>query len=384
MAMKDVVNNHSQHFDIEHTKNGDIFSTQSFALELVASSLDVTPSPCTNGVGGKRPSAYSYHAVKTAWPQGQWVQQYEYGHDVYQVIYRGVFGTTLGNFGYARPASHEADADSRALNKLYSLVKSSEVSLNTSIGEGRETLEMMRDIVKSAGKLRKSLKKLKRNLALDPLQTVGGLWLGWSVGLKPLLSDCENIRNHMANPNNDEIELRPVKSRASGFNKAVHANGSVEVSLSQYIQYGLRWRLRDLHLYENWRLGLTARPTLVWELTTLSFVVDYFVNIGQYLELLEASMYNNGIEFIDGYRTITQRTVEDWKFDESTPRSGPDNVSPSTVRFKVDGIQIQTAKERRVLTAFPPPPLPVFKIPRASGALLNIAALLSQILQKRA
>lgn len=384
MALKNSLTQDVHTFTVSTTKDGGTVSSTQHSTTLPTSSLDVVPSPCHNGTGGKKPGAYRYTSVKTAWPRGTWIQQYEYDHSIHQIIYEGRLGSTLGAFGWPFPPSLEDATDLRALNKLYDGIKSSEVSLNTSIGEGRETLEMMRDIAKSAIKARGRLKKLKRSLLLDPLQTVGGLYLGWSVGLSPLLNDCENIRKHMANVDNDQVRCRPITARASAYAERTSDNGNVTTDLSQRIQYGLRWRLANLHLFENWRLGLTARPTLVWELTTLSFVVDYFVNIGQYLELLEASMLNNGVEFIDGYRTFTERKTEDLHYDINTPRTGPPDTRPSTVRYELNGHQIHTFKERRVLSSFPSPPLPVIKIPRASGPLLNVAALLSQILSRRA
>jgi len=267
---------------------------------------------------------------------------------------------------------------------MYEKVRSSEVSLNTSIGEGRETLTMLRDIAVTARKVRKRLKKLSRDVAIDPLQTVGGLYLGWSVGLSPLLNDCENIRNHMANEDNDQIRIRPVNGRASAFQTSFSPDGFRIREMSERIQVGIRWRLANLHLFENWRLGLTVRPTLFWELTTLSFVYDYFLSVGQYLELLEASILNNGIEFIDGYETETVRTADEWKedfSDNSTPLqwSGPPVLRQRTIH----SVSVEQRKVRRLFDSFPTPPLPVVKIPRASGPLLNVAALLSQILSRR-
>lgn len=371
-------------YEVRYTKDGEVTSSQRFFSEWGTPhmSLDVVPSPCHNGNGRTAPSAYRYTSVKAVYPHGKTVQQYEYGGSVYQIIHEGKFGTMFGGFGYKMPSSQKDAIDYRALSKLYDQIKSSEVSLNTSIGEGRETLKMMRDIAVGARKANKSLRKLGRSLALDPLQTVGGLYLGWSVGLSPLLNDLANLRKHMANEDNDTVRCRPITARASSFQ--TESGSFWDTVLSERLQYGLSWRLSNLHLFENWRLGLTVRPTLAWELVTLSFVVDYVISIGKYLELLEASMLNNGVEFVNGYRTFTTKRSEDVHIDVSTPRSGPPDASPSYVSVKMDAILNTTTKERVVMTSFPSPPLPVVKIPRAAGPLLNVAALLSQILTRRA
>lgn len=371
-------------YAIVYTKDGVEFSRQKNFSDWGTPhhTLNVTPSPCHNGNGRTAPAAYRYTSEKAVYPYGRTVQQYEYGGSVYQIIHEGKFGSTFGGFGYPMPSSQESALEYRALSKLYDQIKSSEVSLNTSIGEGRETLTMMRDIAISARKARKSLKKLGRDFTLDPLQTVGGLYLGWSVGLSPLLNDLANLRKHMANEDNDTVRCRPITARASSFQTLGDKNW--DTVLSERLQYGLGWRLSNLHLFENWRLGLTARPTLVWELTTLSFVVDYVVSIGAYLELLEASMLNNGVEFVNGYRTFTTRKTEDVHIHQRPSRDPSLGWTPSYVSVDINAVLQVTEKERRIMYSFPKPPLPVVKIPRAAGPLLNVAALLSQILTRRA
>jgi hypothetical protein len=368
-------------FVIRYTQDGVTYDTQKFYSEWGTphTTLDVTPSPCHNGNGKTAPSAYSYTSTKSVYPKGIYVQEYVYAGSVYQIIQEGKFGTTYGAFGFPRPPSQRDALEYRALSKLYDQIRSSEVSLNTSIGEGRETLKMIRDIAVSAVKAKKGLKKLGKDLTLNPLQTVGGLYLGWSVGLSPLLNDCENIRKHMANEDNDTVRCRPITARASSYD--VKSGASWDITLSERLQYGLSWRLSNLHLFENWRLGLTARPTLLWELTTLSFVVDYFVSIGKYLELLEASLLNNGVEFVNGYRTFTTKTVEDLHYDLAGPPAT--DMTPVLKKYKIDAVEVTVAKRREIITSFPRPPLPVVKIPRAAGPLLNVAALLSQILTRR-
>jgi len=368
-----------------YTKNGATTNVVSKTQHLPVNLFSCTPNPCINRSDRKRPAAYSFSSTKTIWPHGRIYSEQNYNGDVLGVEQVGHFGTSFGTFlGAPVIASKLPECKSRALNKMYEKVRSSEVSLNTSIGEGRETLTMLRDIAVTARKVRKRLKKLSRDVAIDPLQTVGGLYLGWSVGLSPLLNDCENIRNHMANEDNDQIRIRPVNGRASAFQTSFSPDGFRTREMSERIQVGIRWRLANLHLFENWRLGLTVRPTLFWELTTLSFVYDYFLSVGQYLELLEASILNNGIEFIDGYETETVRTADEWKedfSDNSTPLqwSGPPVLRQRTIH----SVSVEQRKVRRLFDSFPTPPLPVVKIPRASGPLLNVAALLSQILSRR-
>jgi hypothetical protein len=151
------------------------------------------------------------------------------------------------------------------------------------------------------------------------------------------------------------------------------------------VEFGAEFEITDLHQFENWRAGLTARPTLVWELTTLSFVVDYFYNIGQYLELYEASVMNNGVRLVSGYCTHGTKNEQKKRLSYVTSHTYSPYyfmVSEELSRH-YECQRVVTAKSRSLLTSLPVPNLPTPKLPKASTPLLNIAALLSQFLSEK-
>lgn len=362
----------------------------------------VTPNPCTNNGNHKLPNAYSYTKKETWLPHGFMTSvAYPYGGSSSQGYLTDFYG-----YGYDVEqglTDNTNSVNNKALAKLYEAIRESEISVNTTIGEGRETLQMMKPIALGAVRLIRDLKRLRKKelalrralqrsgknvsdafvgLGVSPLQTVGGFWLAWSVGLKPLLMDVENLRNHVATLRAQDLDFN-VDSRAAMradvdkvvqiFERKVHVTGN---TLDQ-VEYGLTLAVTDLHAFENWRLGLTVRPTLLWELTTLSFVVDYFVNIGQYLELLEASMLNNGITFRSGYKTSLRRTSALYEVS-SYQVTGNKSFNSASYWTK----HVEATKTRTVLTSFPAPARPTVKIPTAATALLNCAALLAQLIKK--
>jgi len=317
--------------------------------------------------------------------EGYLTDFYGYGYDVEQGLVNN--SNTVNN---------------KALAKLYAKIRESEVSVNTTVGEGRETLQMLKPIALGAIRLIKDLRRLRKEVAVkrtlrkvgksvadtvvglgvSPLQTVGGLWLGWSVGLKPLLDDVSHLRDHVATLREKDLEFR-VDARSSMHvddNRTVQIyerKVNITAKVLDQVEYGLSLVVSDLHAFENWRLGLTVRPTLLWELTTLSFVVDYFFNMGQYLELLEASILNNGIAFRSGYRTDLRRTSALYEVS-SYAAFGGSSYSSANYWTKHN----YTRKQRSVLTSFPSPARPTVKIPSAASALLNCAALLAQLIKK--
>jgi len=363
----------------------------------------VTPNPCNNKGDHKTPTAYSYTKRESFCPHGRTANYTSSGSGSSSEGYLTSFYGPGIIFETALPDNTNS-VNNKGLAKLYNAIRDSEVSLNTTIGEGRETLQMIEPIAAGAFKLIRDLTRLRRKeiavrralaragnsvsdgitgLAISPLQTVGGLWLAWSVGLKPLLNDVENLRNHVAEVRKQDLDFQ-VDARSAmrvDFTKGEYLASGMKTTADAHVldqvEYGLTYAITDLHAFENWRLGLTVRPTLAWELATLSFVVDYFVNIGQYLELLEASIMNNGIAFRRGYKTTLRRTDAVY-FAKSKTLFGGGAYTETNLWTR----QIRSNKTRTKLTSFPSPSRPTVKIPTAAEALLNVAALLAQLIKK--
>ncbi len=373
-------------------------------------SFTVTPSPCANLGNRKDPVPYSFTKVEE-WPadgsQSEWYKT-TYWNGTSWVpgvfFYRGYGPEPSQSWYRYRLVVPYEDSYNRCLSKLWDEVRVSEVSLNTTVGEGRETLAMLSSVrgsalrvlrdLRSPRRLLKSLRKLGREVADNPLQSVGSLWLGWSVGWKPLLSDLENLSNHVLNANVESIVYEAMARSGWTFEDAIN-NGVSDYYWTgdrghyETLQYSVRHHMAmkfcitDLNQYEVWRAGLTVRPTLAWELTRLSFVVDYFYNIGQLLELLEASCLNNGIKFVSGYYTKTTKEERSFSLNWTTDRPVDPNGNITAHSANYRARKRVTTKSRSLLSAFPTPVLPVVKIPKASTPLLNIAALLSNLISRK-
>lgn len=369
--------------------------------------FNVSPSPCRNVGNHKDPTPYSFSKVTEWLPSGvktEWYVDNNFWNGTAWVAgvvrrYSAVGTIPPGpwyNYSLAVPAN---DVYNRALAKLYDQMKDSEIGINTSVGEGRETLQMISSIAKHAAVVLKDLRgskkrigKILRDLGTNPLNVTGGVWLSWSVGLKPLLSDIENLRNHVMSEKAESVAFS-VKSRSSWKHTAEIQNGVSDyywpgdrgryetLEYSAWHQLGVTYEIRDLHSYENWRAGLVVRPTLAWELLTLSFVVDYFYNIGQLLELLEASLYNNGLQFRGGYHTISTRESRTWALEYKTTKPITTGIAAETASMRAQ--KQATTKGRYLLTRFPTPEMPILKLPKASGALANCAALLTNFIQRK-
>lgn len=369
------------------------------------------PDPCINPSDRKIPGAYSFSKTVTSQPTGSVGGYYYWGNpgsrQRVENSYSGTFSSTIwdgfkngGQDGFGTPNLYDLEklaARNRAVNKLLDKIKDSEVNLSTTIGEGKETLQMVAAIARSVRSplkaLRSAVHKSRKgsraeNITRDTLVTVGGLQLAWSVGLAPLLSDCENLRNHAQAAESMDL-MYSVKSRgASHLEWTSHPSEweTFENEISNWYQFGATYRVGDMHAFENWRAGLTLRPTLAWELTTLSFVVDYFLQIGNFLAALEASYLNNGIVLLHGYETQSEwklSTYSHFRPDDPVDSGSSNGLTDhhlGVVRGK--GSRQWVRKSRSRLYSLPNQALPTIKLPTASTQLLNCAALLSMLLRK--
>lgn len=364
----------------------------------------VVPSPANNTGGpNRRFSPYSFdkrveRGCRGEQVYGQWGRDPLDTTSTTQWLEWGSYGcyglgTSWGRYTLTPSVNSQNTARNKALEQLYDGIRHSEISLNTSLGESRETFEMLHNIVQrfKTDKYRTlitSTQELVRALRRDSRKTLSSGWLGWHVGWKPFLQDISNIFQHFTTlqtqPHLDFVGV--TKARASERDvQTKFGGGTLESYTASYrYEFGVRYRIENLALFNTWQLGLTARPTLVWELTSLSFVIDYFINIGQYLALLEAGIANNGITLLDGYQTYSSRQQWSSAWSTTSPRPPYPGAGGTTgailIRGSNDCTLDRTVKERSILTSLPIPVMPTFKIPKASEQLLTCAALLSGLI----
>lgn len=372
----------------------------------------VHPDPCINPMGWKLPGTYSFSKELVKNPSG-YVRSYYYGTPTGESSrrrvdssYDGTFSTAMweqfyngGDTGFGTPfrfAIESNNARNRAVNKLYDKIRDSEVNLSTTIGEGRESLVLIAAIARSVRHPVSALSsivhksRVRESAAASKLRratvTVGGLALGYNLALKPLLSDVESLRKHLSAAEDVTLRYR-ANSRGAHSESWVTQSSDYEqwsVEESHRYQFGVTYRIGDMTSFENWRLGLTVRPTLAWELTTLSFVVDYFFKIGNFLAAYEAAYLNNGITLEHGYETRTTKKSAEYLFIRSDPE--PFDRGTSTDQHLGDcrgqGYRKWLTKSRALQMSFPVQAYPTIKLPTAASQLINCAALLAMFLRR--
>lgn len=165
------------------------------------------------------------------------------------------------------------------------------------LGEGRETIGLLRDALDLALGRTKVFKDLQRRYQSgklgykDFLQKFSSLWLTYRYGIMPLLYDIQAYVKILTEP------PPPTRATERGvFKDEGEVLGTISGSSSMISTIRLNTKLtwkrayRATCLYESRvdlrsQLGLRLAdvPTTLWELTRLSFVADWFANTGDYI-----------------------------------------------------------------------------------------------------
>lgn len=186
------------------------------------------------------------------------------------------------------------------------------------------------------------LQGFKQATGLGPTNLVdfaGTSWLAWKFGWKPLLEDITNMRSAIlqamekddsfASAEHTTVLPIPLTTGLSD----VRYSGSASAGCTHKVWY----RVSNETLSGLNQLGLIDPLSLTWELTSLSFVIDWFVGVSDFLNGLSAPL---GLDFITGYRT--EFTKSDFSFQPTGWAGSPGRVD-------------SFAFERTRLTSFPQP-----------------------------
>lgn len=296
--------------------------------------------------------------------------------------------------GPTHPSRESAIASARESNttKLYDQLKSQDFNAAVTLAQIGETSKTISDVAVMAAKLLVAFKKGDVRSAQKVLATLAGSkkavsssYLQYTYGIAPLLGDIDGAARALA-----ELPsmLSYVKVKAKTKRElplyeliledtdtaytAIRITGSIELkSLANFKVVGVA--SRDASLVG---ISKTSLLEVGWELIPYSFVVDWLLPIGNYLESLSATA---GLEIDWMTETIVVRehvtVVRELKnrervVDGSTRiNSGGGSFAASSSRVKVT----------RSFTSLAPPVIPVVKNPFSGKHLLNAAALITQL-----
>lgn len=288
----------------------------------------------------------------------------------------------------------------QALERLNAKVRGS-LDLSVSLAEGGQTKRMIASVAKTLNHARNWRNYVKKRFTPKNLRewvrdgSAGAAngWLQWTYGWKPLLGDVFGVLDERQRIVFNTVEK--LKGRA-GFSREV--GGGIQVSVEpisgnndttlavltglnkQSVTICVKLRTRDDTDIARWT---SLNPvSIAYELMPYSFVIDWFYDVGSYLRNLETGLLYNS-RFVGGYvSTLTVRRVEADAQGKASrdPREGIFGRVNCLLR-EASRWSHHTRFTRDMLTSYPMPHRPTFKVDMGSSRLLSGASLLRQLLK---
>jgi len=352
------------------------------------------------------PTVYLYNRTsRQAWTGIVHLKQKGDGGSFIQVA-----GVLTSSSGVTPP---ELSALKSALNaqvtiKLLNSVKDQKINLAQAFAERAQTIQLL---ASTAIKLAKSFSALRRGNIVaagkalgirvsrrtrqnyrimrqeKPFDAASNAWLELQYGWKPLLNDVYGAAEQAAILNGEKVVGRASVSHRRKYNDVVRiqipglqgdAMASVQRQVDLEQKMTVYFEVNNSSLKTAAQMGLTNPLVIAWELTPWSFVVDWFIPVGNWLSSLDAT---TGTVFKSGTSTV----VENHRYEGTLTGFAPDSGNYWASRSGAGSYSFeQFALSRTLMGSYPSSKLPEFKNPLSTVHALNAIALLRGLFSKHA
>lgn len=329
--------------------------------------------PIVNG-DGVSPFPHSYLKTRKQHSKGY----YRYAH----VKYVGNMGGRNCDLSWGGPQSETTQAlldtaYASAYGKLIQKSRNRYLSTEGSIGhdllidvfESRELKALyiqLRELMQAM----KSRRLLRLVTKVHPSVAIAEYYLLWTFGIKPLIDSIEQILATLHQGLDTQEDKIKGTGTAQSFDMARVGSGMSAFDYERLVQVrtsiAFTRKLIDVTAAIKAQFGINTVGASAYAVLPLSFVLDWFVDVGGYLSALEHVHSNTGYQFSRGYQSTTIRTSVFRQCDNHT--SIEDNVGSSFESY----VQF----DRTLLSKLPNPPLPTFKPRLNGGKILSLAALI--------
>jgi hypothetical protein len=279
----------------------------------------------------------------------------------------------------------DANTKARLDTELLLKLGDKKADYGAELGEAGSTLAHLCHTAKSVigaykAARRGDLAGLARSLGASPKNlrsggTAASRWLEYQFAWLPMLGTIKDSADLISNGFRDQKMLaksaRSLSDHTSGSDSVLA--GDRKWTSSRKDSAIVYYRVGDNVASTLHSLGLINPLSVAWELTPYSFLVDWFMPVGNFLEALTATL---GVTFIDGCYVS--------KADMSLTLSNM--IYPSTFALQPEKVIANTptvvteaSSYRRIrMTGFPVPK-PYFKNPFSTKHVLSTLALIRQL-----
>lgn len=349
-------------------------------------------------VGWIPPTDYSYEFTRRNYAVGALTTRQRHNSSGVEVPY--VYNSGLVGGGGVAPfssstvesstyvfGSHDSKLADRALVKARLKMKNSDVNLGVAFAERNATARLLGD---TATRIAKAVRQLRRGNVRRAADELGGgrrqtkgkttleRWLELQYGWRPLLDDVYGSADALSKRTGSDWRVtakarvqEPITARkryenilssvdceATGWDKAF-------VRIDAYPQ-------NDVFLALS-QLGITNPALVAWELVPFSFVLDWMLPIGDYLDSLDAML-----GYGESWTSISQFKRVKWYSNVgASPHNYPSGSYTYITTGSFEGECDQLYLKRTASKGVPLPTMPRFKDPRSLTHMANGLSLLA-------
>lgn len=347
-------------------------------------------------VGWISPTAYSMvgrwsrastgvHSVSKVYPT--YTQGYEYTGQVVSLDNSGpIAHHAVCNAALTEPSTGLNDEVNNAKIKAFSNLKGKSIDLGVAFGERNQTARLLGD---TATRLARSVRALKHGEVRKAMRELGissqkgeprgsnwpQKWLELQYGWKPFLSDVYGAASALENRDRSDWRVTAKGTAKKNLRGLKHRNPVYPDPVGYFCSAeGWQGAFVRLDAVPNGSFSGTLsslgviNPLLVaWELVPYSFVVDWCLPIGGWLESLDAML-----QYESAVQSVSTFTKVDWSYFGLSAKW----ADGTEVVNNFSGTRSFVALNRSVGAATLPS-FPSFKDPRSLGHMANGLALLS-------
>jgi hypothetical protein len=210
------------------------------------------------------------------------------------------------------PAAPSLSTRNRLATEVMQKVADRKTNFGESLAESRQTINHLAKTAFSLGRAYLSARKGRwRDVAhhlgvpvkkLKDGKSLADKWLEYQYGWMPLMSDIYDTHALITKGFREKVmlsaavrQLETTYSTSSGnFNTE-----RLEITAKRWDKMKVFYSIDDSDLSKLAQMGLINPVEVAWAVVPFSFVVDWFLPVGNFLEALTARL---GVTFIDGYQ----------------------------------------------------------------------------------
>lgn len=327
---------------------------------------------------------------------------YRHGNSLYRT-FDGLWRTTTINTGYfnstpvAAPGSDPStisSLDAQATTKVLGEIKDMKTNVAQMIAEREQTMSLIASTAIRFAKMYTSVKRgdikgaigaagmsysrgKRRSHRGGAAKLASQYWLELQYGWKPLLSDIYGLAETAGQRKAGDLraDAKSAVSKTVEYSNVVPGiqDTFYETVRGIYtVKYKLFYGTPNINTHLAAQLGLTNPALLAWELLPYSFVVDWFLPIGGWINTLDAT---TGLDFIKGSKTVVYNASLNRTVIRTRNPSSPPSVEADIGFFQEGGSFLEITRTK--LVDFPSARFPRFKSPISPVHAANALALLT-------